>query len=137
MKQCSFLPLLFFLLSCSGEDMSVDYAKVTIRPYTESDRGRMWEVCVGSKNKSRDPYIFIKIKYIDGHEYDCSLKYDWTLCKTMNVLVSLTHRHTPHSEWEYLRSSDGKDIKYILVQVKEDYDDQEFIYENTIKPISI
>lgn len=110
-------------------------ASILIRPYNEADRGRFWEVCISNVVRgSQNAWMEYTVNYTNGQNYIVETAYDWRSCDEFNVLVHLTHRHTPHEDWKKLKEADATDIDSVRLVIKKKFDSKESLMDIWIKP---
>lgn len=105
---------LAFLFACERPKMVVDNVTIQIKEYDESDRGRMWKVCIESDHKTSEPWIDYIITFNNGYFLEAGEQYDFYRCKEFNSLVYLTHRHTKHYLWELLRDAEADSLNMFV-----------------------
>lgn len=133
-KFVSCLFILIFLCSCDGK-VKVTTASVEIIPYDPDGNGKYWNVCIKLEKHStyNSPYLFFEIRDKKGRNQEYIVPfYQMEKCQDYNTLVYFLHRHTPHEEWEWLRDLESDDIEILILKVKSDYNDPDFIYSKKI-----
>lgn len=134
LKTMAVSAILLFLASCSH--IEVNDVTIKIRPYNESDRGRFWNICIDYENVglSDKPIAYFEIHSKDNQikEYSIDFIHLKQKCNEKNILVSFTHRNTPHEEWKWLKELDAEDIEHVNVKVKHNWEDDNYVFEKKI-----
>lgn len=54
-------------------------------------------------------------------------------CNEKNVLVAFTSRQAPHKELEWIKGLDAEDLEYIVIKIKRNWKDLNYIFEKKIE----
>ncbi|MDN5203293.1 hypothetical protein QQ008_18030 [Fulvivirgaceae bacterium BMA10] len=112
--------------------MEVRDASIKILPYNDNDRGKFWEICIDflSVGFSDKPVAYFQITAKDGttQQYTIDFVHLNQRCKKFNILTYFTHRHTPPKEYNWLKELDARKIEYVIIKVKKNYKDNNYIF---------